>query len=93
VSRKAPGVIITVRNGTADPVVLPFLPGTAEARHVKVTAFPDGDLIVALRFGRVLRRFGPGEWTGYSYDLMTRRAGDRPDAHGHSGTDTDRRKT
>jgi hypothetical protein len=78
VSRKAPGVIIVLRNGADEPEVLRFLPDTAEARHVKVTAFPDGDLIVALRLGRVIRRRGPGEWTGYSFDLMKRRAGDRP---------------
>jgi hypothetical protein len=73
---KIPGVIITVRNGDAEPDVLRFPAETSDASHVKVTAFPDGDLIVSVRFGRVVRRFRPGEWTGYSYDLMKRRHDD-----------------
>ena len=73
---RIPGVVITIRHAEGEPTVLRYPPESARSRGIRVTAFPDGDLTVGRRFGRILKRYARGEWTGYSYDLMKRRHDD-----------------
>jgi hypothetical protein len=56
-------VRITVRNGDAEPEILEF-------PRARVTARPGRDLVIVRRWGRVLRRFRAGQWTGYDFEVV-----------------------